>query len=158
VRYAPLFVLLVGCTGPTHPVPSASLAVSTSDCIECETGVVLHNEMSSVFRLVSAAVLIDGQPVFENADEARLASSPLIDVARGLPLRPGAHRLSLRLKFRGHGDGVFRYLDGYTFNVASSEELVARRGLVMHVHAYEKGGPTTPLEARPAVRFEARIE
>ena len=54
--------------------------------------------------------------------------------------------------------GIFSYLRDYKFKVKSSYNLWPRKGLVLHVHAYEKGGPTTPLEERPAVRFETSIE
>ncbi|MDW8185995.1 MAG: hypothetical protein RMJ98_23195, partial [Myxococcales bacterium] len=72
---------------------------------------------------------------------------------------PGDHTLQLVLQFQGNGYGVFSYLKGYKFNVQSSHSFRAIEGktITLQVIAYEKGGATTPLEERPAVRYFEKI-
>jgi hypothetical protein len=59
------------------------------------------------------------------------------------------------LELRGHGYGVFSYLRGYRFEVRSSHSFTVTEGkaVTLRAIAYEKGGVTTPLEQRPAVRY-----
>ena len=66
----------------------------------------------------------------------------------------------MNLEYRGHGYGIFSYLKGYRFKVRSSHTYTAAEGKLIHLRvvAYEKGGPTTPLEDRPDVRYVERIE
>jgi hypothetical protein len=54
---------------------------------------------------------------------------------------------------------VFSYLKGYHFEARSSHSFTAVEGktLTLQIVAYEKGGVTTPLEERPAVRFNEKI-
>jgi hypothetical protein len=73
---------------------------------------------------------------------------------------PGEHTLTVNLEYRGHGYGVFSYLKGYRFKVRSNYTFAVPEGRVstVHVVGYEKGGPSTPLEERPAVRYIERVE
>jgi hypothetical protein len=50
---------------------------------------------------------------------------------------------------------VFSYLRGYRFEVRSSHSFTVTEGKAVSLKAiaYEKGGVTTPLEQRPAVRY-----
>jgi hypothetical protein len=70
----------------------------------------------------------------------------------------GEHTLIVSLVYRGHGAGVFSYLKGYTFNVRSSQRIDAKPGeaTTIRVAATERGGPTTPLEERPSIRYDVR--
>jgi hypothetical protein len=76
---------------------------------------------------------------------------PIFDVA----VPAGAHELRVRLQYQGNGFGVFAYLKGYKFDVRSSHSIIAPPGelTVVTVVGHEKGGVTTPLEERPAVRW-----
>ena len=73
---------------------------------------------------------------------------------------PGDHSLTTNLEYRGHGYGIFSYLKGYRFRVRSSHTFSAPEGrrVSVRVVAYEKGGPTAPLEERPAVRYVVEDE
>ena len=64
---------------------------------------------------------------------------------------PGQHQIAVRLVYRGHGYGVFSYLEGYKFKVQSSYTFNAEAGKVttVKVVGYEKGGITTDLKDRP---------
>jgi hypothetical protein len=67
--------------------------------------------------------------------------------------------VQILLQFQGSGYGVFSYLKGYHFEARSSHSFTAVEGktLTLQIIAYEKGGVTTPLEERPAVRFNEKV-
>jgi hypothetical protein len=54
---------------------------------------------------------------------------------------------------------VFSYLEGYKFTVSSSYTFSAEPGKVttVKVVGYEKGGITTDLKDRPAVRYDVEV-
>jgi len=54
---------------------------------------------------------------------------------------------------------VFSYLRGYQFEVKQSHSFSVTEGkeLDLDVISWEKGGVTTPLEQRPAVRYLERL-
>jgi hypothetical protein len=111
--------------------------------------------MGGSFRLVKATFLLDGGPIFNKSDEGgSLAERDKIDIFDG-PVMPGDHTLSVILLYRGHGYGIFSYLKGYSFKTRSSRTFTVGEGkaLKLEVVGYEKGGVTTPLEERPAVRY-----
>ncbi|HVZ36819.1 MAG TPA: hypothetical protein VG963_30550, partial [Polyangiaceae bacterium] len=60
----------------------------------------------------------------------------------------------------GHGYGVFSYLRGYQFEVKQSHSFSVKEGreIDLDVVAWEKGGVTTPLEQRPAVRYVEKLK
>lgn len=123
--------------------------------------VITHeNQMSSSYRMVKAVYALDGAPVFNRADEeGSLASQEEFSVYDG-NIVPGEHSLSVNLEYRGHGYGIFSYLKGYRFKVRSSYSFTAPEGrmVALRVIAYEKGGPTAPLEERPAIRYMERVQ
>src|SRR6202012_284574 len=71
----------------------------------------------------------------------------------------GDHTLTVNLEYQGNGFGIFSYVKGYTFRVRSTESFSVPDGkaIQLRVVGYEKGGPTTPPEDRPAVRYIQRI-
>ena len=122
--------------------------------------VVHRNEMGSSFKLVRAVFALDGAPIFSRTDESgELGDQEEIELFNG-SIVPGEHTISVNLEYRGHGYGIFSYLKGYRFKVRSSHTFTAAEGKLIHLRvvAYEKGGPTTPLEDRPDVRYIERIE
>ncbi|MEM6959640.1 MAG: hypothetical protein AAF645_28410, partial [Myxococcota bacterium] len=123
--------------------------------------VVMHeNRMSSSYRLVKAVYALDGAPIFNKADEdGSLAERDEFQVYNG-SIVPGEHTLTVNLEYRGHGYGIFSYLKGYRFKVRSNYSFTAPEGRAVNVRVvgYEKGGPTAPLEERPAVRYVERVQ
>ncbi len=123
--------------------------------------VIIHeNRMSSSYRLVKAIYALDGAKIFNRADEeGTLGDQQEFEIFNG-SIVPGEHNLSVNLEYRGHGYGIFSYLKGYRFRVRSSYGFSAPEGkaITIRVVGYEKGGPTAPLEERPAIRYIERVE
>ena len=122
--------------------------------------VEFKNEMSSAFLLIRALFVIDGQVQYNRQDDSgALADQKDIPIYSGT-VPPGDHTIQVALTFQGNGYGVFSYLRGYKFEVKSSHAFTAVEGKTMSVvaTAFEKGGVTTPLEQRPAVEWQEKIQ
>ncbi len=115
------------------------------------------NKMGSSFRLQRLVYALDGTQIFARSDEgnANLYKTKSFDVLTG-PISPGSHTVSVLAIYKGHGYGVFKYLNKYTFTVRSSHTFTAAEGKSTRIEAvgFEKGGPTTPLDKRPALDFK----
>lgn len=123
--------------------------------------VIVHeNRMSSSYRLVKAVYALDGARLFSKADEeGSLGEQEEFEIYNG-SIVPGEHNVTVNLEYRGHGYGIFSYLKGYRFRVRSSYTFSAPEGkrMTIRVVGYEKGGPTAPLEERPAIRYMEHLE
>ena len=112
------------------------------------------NEMGGSFRLTKLIYALDGTQVFVRTDETAesLYKTKSFDIFAG-PIAPGNHNLTITAVYRGHGYGVFEYLQKYTFNAKGGQAFTASEGKIAKVDCkgFEKGGPTTPLEKRAAV-------
>jgi hypothetical protein len=118
-----------------------------------------ENDMSSAFRLTRALFVLDGAVQYNKADDTgALASQTEIPIFSG-SIAPGDHTLQVLVQLRGHGYGVFSYLRGYKFEVKSSHAFTVTEGKAIDLDAiaWEKGGVTTPLEQRPAVRYVEKL-
>lgn len=115
------------------------------------------NRMGTAYRLSRLVYALDGTQIFARSEEsnAELYKSKNFDILTG-PISPGSHTLSVLAIYKGHGYGVFKYLNKYTFTVRSSHTFTAAEGKATRVEAvgYEKGGATTPLDKRPAIDFK----
>ena len=123
--------------------------------------VLVHrNEMGSSFYLESAAYALDGAPIYTKVDvDGDLEKRDEFEIFNGR-VSPGEHQVSVQLVYRGHGYGLFSYLEGYKFRVQSSNAFTTEPGKVttMKVVAYEKGGITAELKDRPAVRYDVDVQ
>lgn len=119
-----------------------------------------QNDLSSAFRLTSALFVLDGQIQYSKQDETgALAEQRSIPVFTG-SIPPGDHTLQVQIKLQGYGYGVFSYLRGYRFQTGAGHSFTVTEGktIVLEVIAWEKGGVTTPLEERPAIRFKQTVK
>lgn len=117
--------------------------------------IMFENEMSGAFRLVRAVFVLDGAVQYNKVDETgALSTQKSVPIYNG-SIPPGDHVMQVVLGLQGHGYGVFSYLRGYKFQVNSSHSFTVTEGkqVNLRVISYEKGGVTTPLEQRPAVRY-----
>lgn len=119
--------------------------------------IVAHrNLMSSGFRLVRAAVILDGAQIYARSDD-----TGALDQEDELPifdgnLPPGPHEVTIELTYQGQGYGAFSYLKGYTFKSASTHSFaVGESGQFKLVSkGYERGNLTTEMKDRPAVEWQ----
>ena len=122
--------------------------------------VLFHrNEMGSSFVLESVAYALDGAPIFTKVDvNGDLDKREEFEIFNGR-IVPGQHQIAVRLVYRGHGYGIFSYLEGYKFKVQSSYTFNAEAAKVTTVKivGYEKGGLTADLKDRPAVRYDVEV-
>jgi hypothetical protein len=121
--------------------------------------IVHQNKMGNSYRLVKVLYSLDGAPIFNKADEeGSLGDRDEFDVYNG-SIVPGEHTLTVKLEYRGNGYGIFSYLKGYRFKVNSSHTFTAPEGkaVTLKIVGYEKGGPTAPLEDRPAIQYIENI-
>jgi hypothetical protein len=122
--------------------------------------VLVHkNDMGGSFALDSVAYALDGAPILTRTDkDGDLSKRPEFEIFNGR-IVPGQHQVAVRLIYRGKGFGVFSYLEGYKFTVSSSYTFSAEPGKVttVKVVGYEKGGLTTDLKDRPAVRYDVEV-
>lgn len=122
--------------------------------------VLIHrNEMGASFRLEQVLYSLDGAPIYQKTDkEGGLDEREEFEIFHGA-IVPGNHNLSVYLEYRGHGYGIFSYLEGYVFKIRSSFAFTAEEGKVVRVKVvgYEKGGITADLKERPSVRFDMEI-
>ncbi|GAC1520806.1 MAG: hypothetical protein NVS3B10_21960 [Polyangiales bacterium] len=122
--------------------------------------VVFENDMSSAFRLKRIVALYDGAPLATKTDEGEQVGDQKEIPLYAELVQPGDHTLQVLLEYQGNGYGIFSYLKGYKFEVRSSRSFTAIEGktVQLRVVGYEQGGPTTPLEERPAVRYVERVQ
>jgi hypothetical protein len=117
------------------------------------------NELSDAFRVTRLLFVLDGAVQYNKTDQSGvLGDHDLIPIFNGT-IPPGDHTLQVLLNLQGHGYGVFSYLRGYRFEVRSSHSFTAVEGKTVNLDAvaYEKGGVTTPLEERPAIRYREKV-
>jgi len=120
---------------------------------------VHRNEMGSSFYLESASYALDGAPIFTKVDvEGDLEKREEFEIFNGR-VSPGEHQISVQLVYRGHGYGIFSYLEGYKFRVQSSNTFTAEAGKVISIRVvgFEKGGITAELKDRPAIRYDIDV-
>lgn len=118
------------------------------------------NDMSNIFRLNRALFVLDGAVQYNKQDDTgALAAQKEIPIFSG-SVPPGDHTLQVLLQFRGYGYGMFSYLRGYRFEVKSTHSFTVTEGKAVELTAtaYEKGGVTTPVEQRPALRFVEKLK
>ena len=118
------------------------------------------NDMSTAFKLIRALFVLDGAVQYNKQDDTgALAEQKQIPIFSG-SIPTGDHTLQVLLQLRGHGYGVFSYLRGYRFELKSSHSFTVTEGKTVELEAvaWEKGGVTTPLEQRPAVRYVEKLK
>ncbi len=122
--------------------------------------VLLHrNEMGSSFAIESVAYALDGAPIFTKVDvNGDLAARKEFEIFNGR-IVAGQHQIAVKVVYRGHGYGVFSYLEGYKFKVQSSYTFNAEpaKMTTVKIVAFEKGGFTSDLKDRPAIRYDIGI-
>jgi hypothetical protein len=123
--------------------------------------VVNHkNMMGANFLLVEVDYFLDGTPLWQEVDEkgAKLSAMKEHPLWDGNIIE-GSHTLTVELKYRGNGTGVFQYLQGYAWTLKDSVSFTAEPAklLTIDVVAFEKGNFTTEMTERPGIRFDQNV-
>jgi hypothetical protein len=114
-----------------------------------------RNLMGSGFRLVKIVYVMDGAQIFARSDETGALDSEDELVVYDGNVPPGPHNVTVELTYKGHGYGVFSYLNNYTFESRSSHSFVAPENGAVKLASigFERGNVTTELKDRPGVDF-----
>lgn len=115
-----------------------------------------ENKLGRGYSVESIAYYLDGQGKFSKADPTGgLDEMREFKVFEGA-VPPGTHSVTVNLRLRGNGFGVFSYVKDYTFNVQSSHSFVAEEGknCSVRVVADERRGIGRSFTERPNVQFE----
>lgn len=116
------------------------------------------NKLGNAYTLESVAYYLDGQGKFSKADPTgELDDKREFKVFDGA-VPPGNHQLTVNMRLRGSGFGIFSYVKDYTFNVQSSTTFAAEEGksCTVRVVANERKGIGRSFTERPNVTFETR--
>lgn len=117
-----------------------------------------ENRLGRAYTVESIAYYLDGQGKFSKADASgALNAMPDFKVFEG-GLPPGNHTLTVNLRLRGNGLGVFSYVQDYTVNVQASTAFAAEEGktCTVRVTTNERKGIGRSFVERPEVVFQTR--
>ncbi len=117
-----------------------------------------ENRLGRADTVESIAYYLDGQGKFSKADASgALSAMPDFKVYEG-GMPPGNHTLTVNLRLRGNGLGIFSYVQDYTVNVQASTAFVAEEGKVctVRVTTNERRGVGRSFVERPEVQFQTR--
>jgi hypothetical protein len=122
-------------------------------------GSVFHvNKLGRGYTIESVAYYMDGQGKYSKVDPSgALDEQREIKIFDG-PIPPGNHNLTVHLKLKGNGFGIFSYVKDYVFNVQATTAFVAEDGKSCRVEAVvnERSGIGRSFTERPYVKFETR--
>ncbi len=116
------------------------------------------NKLGGAFVLQRVEMRVDGKLAGKHvADKDGSLDADLSFSASTVP--SGEHEISVNAVYRGEGHGVFSYLKEYRFKVESEYEFRAPplKTIAITAVCFEKGGPTTELSDRPAIRWVEEI-
>ncbi len=116
------------------------------------------NKLGGAFVLQRVEMRVDGKLLGKHvADKDGSLDADLSFSASTVP--SGEHEVAVHAVYRGEGHGVFSYLKEYSFKVKSAYEFRAPplKTIAITAVCFEKGGPTTALEDRPAIRWVEEI-
>lgn len=122
-------------------------------------GSIVHvNKLGRGYTIESIAYYLDGQGKYSKVDPSgALDNKREIKIFDG-PVPPGNHNLTVHLKLKGNGFGIFSYVKDYVFNVQATTAFVAEDGKSCKVEAVvnERSGIGRSFTERPYVKFETR--
>ncbi len=115
-----------------------------------------RNELGSSYVLVGTVYVLDGAPLYTKADETGDLNSREEFVVFDSRVVPGPHQLSVQYELRGHGYGIFQYLEGMHLTLRKTLSFVAEPGKLTKITGtvYEKGNITLEFKDKPDVNFD----
>lgn len=118
-----------------------------------------RNELGSSYVLVSAAYTLDGAPLYTKVDETGDLNEREEFIVFDQRIIPGQHQISVQYELRGHGYGIFSYLEGMRVKLRTSHTFNVEPGKITKLTSlvHEKSGLTLEFEDKPSVRFEMNV-
>lgn len=115
-----------------------------------------RNRMGASFRLIKIVYVLDGAQIYARSDDSGALDEEDEIVIFDGNLPPGAHTATVELTYRGHGFGLFAYLNAYTFESRSTHTFTAPENAAIKVTSvgFERGNMTTEMKDRPAVDWQ----
>ena len=114
------------------------------------------NELGKTYVVESISYVLDGNSEFVKTDVSGEMNekSEIMVFEGGIP--PGKHTLSVEMRLRGNGYGLFNYVDQYGFNVQSSTSFNSEEGqnCTVRVVAQKKSGISFSFYERPNIVFQ----
>lgn len=111
--------------------------------------VTFEDDLGTGYQIERMVLSVDGNRVYSEVDPNGDLSDG-VEVFSG-PMTPGTHTVSAILGLRGSSYGVFRYAEGYEFELRFSCQFTAEEGrtTLVTVRSYESGNVFTAHEDRP---------
>ena len=116
------------------------------------------NKLGSSYSVESISYFLDGQSKFSKTDPAgSLDESKEFKVFEGA-VPPGDHNLTVNVRLRGNGYGVFKYVEKYQVNFKASSTFNAEEGRSCQVRVVldRQRGIGKSFTERPNISFDTR--
>ena len=116
------------------------------------------NKLGNSYTVESVAYFLDGQSKFAKTDPAgSLDESKELKVFEGA-VPPGDHNLTVNVRLRGNGYGVFKYVEKYQVNFKASSTFNAEEGRSCQVRVVleRQRGIGKSFTERPSISFDTR--
>jgi hypothetical protein len=118
-----------------------------------------RNELGSSYVLTGAIYVLDGAPLYTRADDTGDLNGREEFVVFDSRVVPGPHQLAVQYELRGHGYGIFQYLEGLHMTLRKSLSFQAEPGKLTKITGtvYEKGNITLDFKDKPDVNFDEAV-
>ena len=118
-----------------------------------------RNELGSSYVITGIVYVLDNAPIYTKVDETGDLSSREEFVLFDSRVTPGPHQLVVQYDLRGHGYGVFSYLEELRLTLRKSLTFNVEPGKVTRIagSAFEKGQISLEFKDRPDVSFEETV-
>lgn len=116
------------------------------------------NELGKSYTVESISYFLDGQGRFSKSDASgSLDDSNEFKVFEGA-VPPGEHNVTVNVKLRGSGYGIFKYVEKYEINFKANTSFVAEEGKSCQVRVVleKRKGIGQSFTERPNVNFDTR--
>ena len=116
------------------------------------------NKLGNSYTVESISYFLDGQSKFSKTDPAgSLDESKEFKVFEGA-VPPGDHNLTVNVRLRGNGYGIFKYVEKYQVNFKASSTFNAEEGRSCQVRVVleRQRGIGKSFTERPTIGFDTR--
>lgn len=116
------------------------------------------NKLGNAYTVESLSYFLDGQSKFSKSDaEGSLDESKEFKVFEGA-VPPGDHSVTVNVRLRGNGFGVFKYVEKYQVNFKANSTFTAEEGKSCQIQVVleKQRGIGRSFTDRPNVAFETR--